>query len=148
MTHPLAEHWNREALEMVGQAVRLARQRASMSQRVLAARSGVSQTTISRLERGVVPGMGLEQFARIAMVLANDLFSRLLFPADALPVAMRSPLFRHGRVAGFGANRDAPSGLIDGTPWADGPGDAPSGLIDGTPRVTVSPAEWWFRQGR
>jgi len=131
VTHALAQHWNREALEMVGQAVRLARQRASMSQRVLAARAGVSQTTISRLERGVVPGMGLEQFARIAMVLADDLFSRLLFPADALPVAMRSPLFRYGRVAGFGANRDAPSGLIDGTP-----------------RVTVSPPAWWLRQGR
>ncbi|MCY7417331.1 MAG: helix-turn-helix domain-containing protein [Chloroflexi bacterium] len=148
MTHALAEHWNREALEMVGQAVRLARQRASMSQRGLAARAGVGQTTVSRLERGVVPGMGLEMFARVAMVLASDLFSGRLFPADALPVAMRSPLFRHGLVAGFGANRDAPSGLIDERPWADGPDDAPSGLTEGTPASAVSPPDWWIRQGR
>ncbi len=93
MTHALAEHWNREALEMVGHAVRLARHGASMSQRELAARAGFRQTTTSRLERGVVPGMGLEMFARVAMVLASDLFSSRPFPADGLPVAMRRRSF-------------------------------------------------------
>ncbi len=39
---------------------------AALSQRDLEALSGVDQTAISRMERGLVPGMRLEKFARVA----------------------------------------------------------------------------------
>jgi transcriptional regulator with XRE-family HTH domain len=44
-----------------------------MSQRALAGRSGVDQPTISRLERGVLPGISLRRLAAIVAALP-DLF--------------------------------------------------------------------------
>jgi transcriptional regulator with XRE-family HTH domain len=82
MSRPIAAYWNREALEMVGRAVRVARIRAGMSQRTLEARSGVDQTAISRLERGLRPQMGVEKFARIALVLGHYLWAHDLFTSD------------------------------------------------------------------
>jgi hypothetical protein len=64
---------DRDALEALGRAVRFARQQSSLTQRTLEALTGVDQTAISRMERGVVPGMGLVRFARIAMVLRGNL---------------------------------------------------------------------------
>jgi transcriptional regulator with XRE-family HTH domain len=64
---------DRDALEALGRAVRFARQQSSLTQRELEALTGVDQTAISRMERGVVPGMGLVRFARIAMVLSGSL---------------------------------------------------------------------------
>jgi transcriptional regulator with XRE-family HTH domain len=56
---------DRHAIAIVGRAVRIGRERAALSQRALAVRSEVSQTAISRLERGKVRGMGLVYFARV-----------------------------------------------------------------------------------
>ncbi len=67
-----------EALEELGAAVRDARQRAGLSQRDLEALSGVDQSSISRMERGRVPGMRLDKLARVAMVLGG----LLLVPVD------------------------------------------------------------------
>ncbi len=69
---PMADE-DRQALQIVGHAVRIARGRAAMSQRELAARAGVSQTAISRMERGLVWGMGVIYFARVARVLGDTL---------------------------------------------------------------------------
>ena len=69
-TPPRREH---DALLMLGQAVLRARARAALSQRGLEARTGVHQSAISRMERGVAPGMALEKFARVAAVLADYL---------------------------------------------------------------------------
>ena len=45
---------DRDALEALGRAVRFARQQSSLTQRELEALTGVDQTAISRMERGVV----------------------------------------------------------------------------------------------
>lgn len=64
---------DQEALEVIGRAIRIARVRAAMSQRRLASTSGVSQTAISRMERGLVWGMGIIYFARVARILGDAL---------------------------------------------------------------------------
>ncbi len=57
--------------EMVafGKLVRFSRRSAGFSQFRLAERSGVSQSTISRLERGLVPGMAVWKLVKIGFVL-------------------------------------------------------------------------------
>ena len=62
---------DRRALAVIGHAVRIARERAALSQRRLAARAGVSQSAISRMERGAVRGIGLVYFARVVTSLAE-----------------------------------------------------------------------------
>jgi transcriptional regulator with XRE-family HTH domain len=62
---------DRQALAVVGQAVRIARERAALSQRRLAARAQVSQSAISRMERGAVRGIGLVYFARVVDALGD-----------------------------------------------------------------------------
>ena len=47
----------------IGIAVRNSRRATGVSQTVLAERSGVSQSTISRLERGAAPGLRLATLA-------------------------------------------------------------------------------------
>jgi hypothetical protein len=61
------------ALQMLGHAVRIGRQRAALSQRSLATISDVSQSGISRLERGRVWGMGAIYLARIVWALRDAL---------------------------------------------------------------------------
>jgi transcriptional regulator with XRE-family HTH domain len=61
------------ALAVIGQAMRIARERASLSQRRLAARSGVSQSAISRMERGSVRGIALRYFARVVATLGDTM---------------------------------------------------------------------------
>ena len=62
---------DRQALAVIGHAVRIARERSALSQRRLAARADVSQSAISRMERGAVRGIGLVYFARVVTALAE-----------------------------------------------------------------------------
>ena len=57
--------------EMVafGKLVRRCRRSSGLSQRRLGDRSGVSQSTISRLERGLVPGLATWKLVKIGFVL-------------------------------------------------------------------------------
>ena len=73
MTYWTTPERDDDPLLLLGQAVQRARERASLSQRGLQAKTGVHQSAISRMERGVTPGMALEKFARVAMVLAEHL---------------------------------------------------------------------------
>ena len=57
------------ALEAIGLDVRRARLEVGWSQDTLAANCGIAQSTISRIERGVAPGAGLERIARIMVAL-------------------------------------------------------------------------------
>jgi hypothetical protein len=61
--------------EMVafGQLVRRARRMTGMNQHQLAARSEVSQSTICRLELGLVPGMATWKLVKIGMGLKGTL---------------------------------------------------------------------------
>lgn len=60
---------DRRALVILGAGIRIGRRRMGLTQRELAERSGVSQTAISRLERGMVWGMAVVRLARVAWAL-------------------------------------------------------------------------------
>jgi helix-turn-helix protein len=59
------EDWTRVALEQLGAFVRAERRARHLTQQRLAERSGLSQSTISRLENGLAPGLRLGWFARV-----------------------------------------------------------------------------------
>jgi transcriptional regulator with XRE-family HTH domain len=55
----------------VGQRFRVGRRQAGLSQRRVADRSGISQSEISRLERGMTPGMSAYRVFAIALALGD-----------------------------------------------------------------------------
>lgn len=61
----------RQGLALMGAAVARRRQRLRMSQRELARRSGVDQSSISRFERGLQFCIRWSRFARIVVVLGG-----------------------------------------------------------------------------
>ena len=60
-------------LEALGTVVRVWRRACGLSQRALAARAGVNQSTISRLETGKLSGLRLRRLARILGILQDPL---------------------------------------------------------------------------
>ncbi len=62
---------DRQALQMLGAAVRIGRERMGLSQDALAGNAELSQAAVSRLERGMVWGMAVVRFARVAWVLGE-----------------------------------------------------------------------------
>lgn len=70
-------HYDRRvtaSLVAIGRAVQLARAQQGISQEVLEARSHIDQSTISRFERGLAPGLRLD---RVAQILAGLGVNRL-----------------------------------------------------------------------
>ena len=65
--------WDRSLLRRFGVALRRCRLRAGLSQTVLAERSGVSQSMISRLENGKAPAAPVRSLVRLGDVLGLDL---------------------------------------------------------------------------
>jgi transcriptional regulator with XRE-family HTH domain len=60
------------ALEELGAGIRYLRQQQLLTQRVLAERCGLSQSTISRLENGLAPGVRVAWLARLFAALERD----------------------------------------------------------------------------
>jgi len=56
---------------MIGQIVNDGRRVAGLTQRQLGALSGLHQSTISRLERGKLPGLSMKNLAAVIGVLAD-----------------------------------------------------------------------------
>ena len=117
----------------IGRRFRLGRQQSGISQRTLADRAGVSQSEISRLERGMRPGMAVHRLAAIAMALGPQ------FPFGTCPhdhrcvYAIRASRDREAAAVAQPATRvsrgaDFPSHLDDG---ANGLDDGANGLDDG-----------------
>jgi transcriptional regulator with XRE-family HTH domain len=77
--------WAREALKRVGRGIAAARHAHGLSQLQLERLSGVDQTTISRLEHGLAPGIRLERLARIAAALPRSRLLGLSAPGDDAP---------------------------------------------------------------
>ncbi len=128
------------ALAALGAAVRVARHHLGWSQRDLAARADVNQSVVSRIERGVIPGMALILYAKVARALAAGLplggcphhhgcgFDHAL--ADAIrKVAPDHPMVR--RVAleslplpvAFRAQGGPDTAIVDDAPVDDNPKD-------------------------
>lgn len=61
-------------LDLLGDAIRLGRRDRGLSQRTLSARSGVPQSTISKLERGLAPGTTARRLAPLILVLGGATF--------------------------------------------------------------------------
>jgi HTH-type transcriptional regulator/antitoxin HipB len=70
----------RDALVQIGAAIRAARRQIPWSQHMLARRSGLSQSTISRLEAGKAPTVRIARLARILIALDATLLIELLPP--------------------------------------------------------------------
>jgi transcriptional regulator with XRE-family HTH domain len=85
----------REALQLLGTVLRELRQERRLSQRALAGRCGLSQSTISRLECGLADGV---RVAWIARLLAG-LDAEVRIQPDDRPVAKRCHGFRRLRNA-------------------------------------------------
>src|SRR5688500_6639064 len=66
-------------LVMIGRYLRRSRYYAQKTQRQVAAESGLSQSMVSRAERGVAPGMRFDRFVRLCLTLAA------VFPFGACP---------------------------------------------------------------
>jgi len=62
-TEPILVQW----MLRFGGAIRAARRSASLSQEQLAARSGLPQSTISRLEQGLTPYVSLTRIGRLSI---------------------------------------------------------------------------------
>ena len=73
------EQWPLPVFELVGARFRRGRERARLTQRHLADRAGVSQSVISRFERGLLSHMSAERIVRLAMALGPT------FPFGACP---------------------------------------------------------------
>jgi DNA-binding XRE family transcriptional regulator len=71
--------WPLPSFALVGARFRHGRLRARLTQRHLADRAGVSQSVISRFERGLVSHMSAERIVRLAMALGPA------FPFGACP---------------------------------------------------------------
>jgi hypothetical protein len=56
----------------LGRAIHLARMSQLLSQEALEARSAIDQSTISRLERGMAPGLRLDRLAQVLAGLSVD----------------------------------------------------------------------------
>ena len=74
MSHSVGEldEWTVVALEEIGAAVRYLRNQQGVTQRVMADRAGLSQSTISRLENGLAPGLRIAWLARLLAGLHRD----------------------------------------------------------------------------
>jgi transcriptional regulator with XRE-family HTH domain len=72
-------HAPKPSLEIFGQRIRQGRHRVGLSQRQLANRSGVSQSTISRLERGRCIGLAFIRLVAICSAMGSD------FPFGSCP---------------------------------------------------------------
>lgn len=74
MSHTIGglDPWTRVALTEIGAVVRYLRGQHGLSQRVMGERSGLSQSTVSRLENGLLPGLRLAWLARVFVGLHRD----------------------------------------------------------------------------
>lgn len=97
---------NRAQLAMIGAEVRASRLRRHLTQRRLGERATVSQTTISRLERGHGGGITLDAWQRVFTALGRRLIvdaarDPVEEPRDAGHLAIQELIIRLGRQAGY-----------------------------------------------
>jgi transcriptional regulator with XRE-family HTH domain len=93
MSHPIGQldRETRDALQILGAVLRELRGSRGLSQRSLASRCGLSQSTISRLENGLAEGVRVAWIARILAAL--DTVVRLR--PDDRPLIERSHAYKH-----------------------------------------------------
>ena len=111
---------NREQLARLGGDVRAGRVRRHLTQATLGSRVGLSQSAISRAERGLGGGLTIDAWQRIAIGLGTML--RASLPRDAMTdvadaghLAMQERVLRLGRAAGYRGLVELPTRPAE--PW-------------------------------
>jgi transcriptional regulator with XRE-family HTH domain len=115
-----AERSNREQLARLGADARAARRRRRLTQSALGARVGLSQSAISRAERGLGGGLTLDAWQRIALALGITLRVNLqrdplAETSDAGHLGMQELVLRLGRAAGYRGLVELPTRPAE--PW-------------------------------
>jgi transcriptional regulator with XRE-family HTH domain len=115
-----AERLNREQLARLGSDARAARGRRRLTQAQLGVRVGLSQTTVSALERGHGGGLSLDAWQRIGLALGmpfRPAFQRdpREDPVDAGHLALQELVLRLGRAAGYRGLVELPTRPTE--PW-------------------------------
>jgi len=136
-----AERRNLEQLARAGGEVREGRRRKRLTQKQLGDRVGLSQATISRVERGHGGGLTMDAWQRIGLAVDRPLvvtFQRDTTgeTADAGHLAIQELVMRLGRGAGYAASFELPTRPAE--PWRS----ADVGLRDDTRRRLIL-AECW-----
>jgi DNA-binding XRE family transcriptional regulator len=83
--HVRYDRWPPVFFETVGARFRNGRQQAGLTQRQLAEKAGISQSVVSRFERGLVARMSAERVVRLAIALGPR------FPFGCCPHDHRCP---------------------------------------------------------
>ncbi len=101
-----------------GRKIRAARTRRRWTQRELGRRAGLSQQTISQMERGDGATLSVAAWKRVTIVLSLPLDLRigrdaLELPADAGHLAIQELLLRLGRAAGYARTFELPTRSTD-----------------------------------
>ncbi len=111
---------NRQQLARLGEDVRASRIRRRLTQATLGARVGLSQSAISRAERGLGGGLTMDAWQRIAIGVGTTL--RASLPRDAMTdvadaghLAMQERVLRLGRAAGYRGLVELPTRPAE--PW-------------------------------
>lgn len=127
---------DRQALQLLGAAVRIGRKRMGLSQDALAASAEVSQTAVSRLERGMVWGMAVVRFARVASVLGPRM------PLGGCPHGHRCAFdteWQYARQHALDVMEAGPTDADEDDP----PVPPVPPLFHAAPAVAVQPPPWW-----
>ena len=111
---------NREQLVRLGAEIRASRIRRRLTQATLGSRVGLSQSAVSRAERGLGGGLTIDAWQRIAIGLGTTLRAslprdHLTDVADAGHLAMQERVLRLGRSAGYRGLVELPTRPAE--PW-------------------------------
>lgn len=136
-----ARQLNRDQLSQIGIALRTSRHRRHLRLSDTAARTGLSASAISAIERGHAGTFSADSLQLVAMAVGRRLEFRLTAdtlqePADAGHLAIQELVLRLGRAAGFGRTFELPTRPADPARSAD------VGLRDDRRRMVVLVECW------
>jgi transcriptional regulator with XRE-family HTH domain len=132
---------NLEQLSRLGGELKLSRNRRRLRQVDVATRAGLTQGSISRIERGLGGNFSLDSWQLVCLAMGRRFEFRLpadelQLPADAGHLAIQELVLRLGRAVGFGRTFELPTRPADPTRSAD------VGLRDDRRRLLVLVECW------
>lgn len=116
--HAAASQANREQLVRLGAEIRSSRRRRGLTQAVLGRRVGVTQSTVSQVERGIGGSLSVDIWQRLFVGLGRRLVidagrDQIGEPVDAGHLRIQELVLRIGREAGYRGLFELPTRPID-----------------------------------